>query len=489
VLHYLRDQVYLAALTGDIQLGDEYRRRESFTAYARFGSGGAGAKTRLAKVPMDADLKQPVPSQRRARYAPSADVRESVAAFLRASADLAGDPTLPLFTEGSRLMRTHYPFAPFEELKRLERIEDSRPLTWHVEGDYAIASSANPATGFVPILLHREQGLWRVDQVETWKNLFFNSAGNYILWNSNTPYSFGLAQFGKGRHYDIAPLPLGDRPIAVELARLEQEAGVLARLRRAEVWLRNVFIFPKALADYEKAAALAPEDPLVLQTLAERAMYLGFPELAIPALEKAGPGFEITLAEAFHDLGDGRQAQRWIARALQDDPYNLHALNWRSYLAARHGTPEEAQLARAAVALATSDRRRAVNPVWLEFEPAQPRFHPDTTVESDGVTVHDHSRFRVSMTNTSRRPVVIESVRLASSGTAAASGLGDVKDYWDYPSAERHLAPGESVSFDKLWGFTVDTGHEHVRYTFRTCWHGVGETVRQCRTQWVDVLP
>ena len=93
------------------------------------------------------------------------------------------------------------------------------------------------------------------------------------------------------------------------------------------------------------------------------------------------------------------------------------------------------------------------------------------------------------MTNTSWRPVVIESVRLSSHGTAQASGLGDVKNYWDYPSGEHRLAPGESVSFDKLWGFTVDTGHEHVRYTFRTCWHGVGETVRQCRTQWVDVLP
>jgi len=88
-----------------------------------------------------------------------------------------------------------------------------------------------------------------------------------------------------------------------------------------------------------------------------------------------------------------------------------------------------------------------------------------------------------------RRPVVIESVRLSSRGTAAASGLGDVKNYWTYPSGAQHLDVGESISFDKLWGFTVDTGHEHVRYTFQTCWHGVGETVRQCRTQWVDVLP
>jgi len=28
-----------------------------------------------------------------------------------------------------------------------------------------------------------------------------------------------------------------------------------------------------------------------------------------------------------------------------------------------------------------------------------------------------------------------------------------------------------------------------VRYVFRTCWHGVDTTVRQCRTQWVDALP
>lgn len=38
---------------------------------------------------------------------------------------------------------------------------------------------------------------------------------------------------------------------------------------------------------YEVARRSAPKDPLVLQTLAERARYLGFPEIAIPALETA----------------------------------------------------------------------------------------------------------------------------------------------------------------------------------------------------------
>lgn len=488
VLHYLRELAFLAAAKGDIQLGEEFRRNPEFAGYQRFYSGGAGAKTALSETPLDADLKQAVPPARRARYAPSARVEASVAAFLRVTAELAGDPTLPLFTEGSRLMRAEYPFARFEQGERLERIDASQPLEYRIEGDYAVATSARPAPGFVPILLHREGGLWRVDTVETWKNLFFDADGNYFLRNSAMPYAFGLAEFGRGRPNDIAALPV-EGSLAAELERLAGATDVLSTLRRAELWFRNAFTFPPALAAYQKALAAAPEDPLVLETIGERALYLGFPELAIPAFEAAGPGFEIRLAEAWHDSGDGERANAWVDRALQEDPFNLHALNWKQYLAKQHGTDEEEQLALAQVALATSSPGRPVNPVWLRFEPAQPRFHPETTVESGGTSVHDHSRFGVVMTNTSARPVVIDSVKLTSRGTARASGLGDVKDYWSYPSGDRLLAPGESAYFDKLWGFTVDTGHEHVRYVFRTCWHGVGESTRQCRVQWVDVLP
>ncbi len=35
-----------------------------------------------------------------------------------------------------------------------------------------------------------------MDHVETWKNLFFDTDGNYFLRNYNTPYRFGLEQFG-----------------------------------------------------------------------------------------------------------------------------------------------------------------------------------------------------------------------------------------------------------------------------------------------------
>ena len=338
-------------------------------------------------------------------------------------------------------------------------------------------------TGFVPILLHREQGLWRVDHVETWKNLFFDNEGNYILRNSNTTYAFGLKQFGAGRHYDIAPLPLGTSSIAHALAALEDRKDPLSVLRRAEIWLRNVFVFPEALSAYEEALRAAPGDPLILQTLADRALYLGFPELAIPAYEKIGRGVELSLAEAHNDNGDRAAARHWVSSALEENPFDLHALRWQKFLADLDGDADEGRRAEDAIAKLANDPQRAANPVVLSFAPQHPRFEPDTTIDVNGTSVFDHSNFSVSIRNTSNRAVEVESVKLTSMGTAKASGLGDVRGYWRFPAGGNRLRAGESVTFDKQWGFTVDTGHEHVRYVFRTCWHGVDTTVRQCRTQ------
>jgi tetratricopeptide (TPR) repeat protein len=438
---------------------------------------------------MDADLKSAVPESRRARYAPSANVQESIAAFLRATGELAGDPTLELFTEGSRLMRAYYPLARFEELQRLERIQSSLPLEVIQRGDYAVATSERPSKGFVPILLHKEQGLWRIDLVETWKNLFFDGDGNYFLRNSNTPYAFGLTQFGAGREYDIAPLKLGAGSLGEALAALDDKRDALSALHRAELFLRNGFVFPQAYSAYEAARRIAPHDPLILQTLADRALYLGFPEIAIPALEQIGRGVELSLAEAYNDTGDIKAAQQWVDRALQENPLDLYALQWRKHLATRAGRTEEAKQLEEAIALLARDPAGRANPVALSFDPPIPKFEPNTTLNVNGTTVFDHSNFRVTIRNPSNQPVELDSVTLTSTGTAEASGLGDIRSYWRFPAGANQLRARESVFFDKLWGFTVDTGHEHVRYFFHTCWHVVGSKVRQCRTQWVDVMP
>lgn len=489
VLHYLRDHVYLSAALGRLSLPDDLKTSKAYLEYERYVSGGAGAGTKLSKVPMDADLKITVPPELRGRYAPSSDVKDSVEAFLRATADFVGDPTLELFTPGSRLMRAQYPLAPFEELRRFERIEASKPLKYFVEGDYAVASSERPAHGFVPILLHREQGLWRVDQVETWKSLQFDDEGKYFLRNSNTPYAFGLKQFGSGRYFDIDALPLRDVSLQRWLEDLDRDNDVVASLWRAELWFRNGFVFPPALLDYQKALRIAPRDPWVLETFGERARYVGFPELAIPALETIGRGLEFSLAEAYNEAGDRQGARRWIEQALKEDPYNVRALEWLRFLAEREGNNDELRRTQEAITALTQNPDRPDRPVLLFFNPAMPHFEPDTVINVDGTKVFDHSKFGVTIQNTSGRTVEIDSVQLTSVGNAAPSGLGDIKDYWHYPQGNRRLSPGEYLYFDKQWGFVVDTGHRHVRYVFRTCWHGSGATTRQCRTQWVDTMP
>jgi len=489
VLHYLKDHVYWSAALGRLTLPEDFKTAKAYLEYERYVSGGAGAGTRLSTMPIDADLKITIPPELRARYAPSRNLQESVAAFLRATADFAGDPTLELFTPGSRLMRQRYPLAPFEELRRFERIEQSKPLQYIVEGDYAVATSQRPAHGFVPILLHREQGLWRIDLVETWKNLFFDGDGKYFLRNSNTPYAFGLKQFGSGGYHDLAALPLRDVSLERWLEALDRDDDVIAALWRAELWLRNGFVFPPALLDYEKALRLAPHDPRVLETLGERARYLGFPELAIPALESIGRGLEYSLADAYYEAGDRAGARRWIDAALEQNPYELRALQWRKYLADKEGKSDEARRAQETIAMLTTNPDRWHQPVVLFFHPNMPRFEPVTTLNIEGTKVFDHSKFGVTLQNTSGRTVEIESVMLQSFGDAAASGLGDIKGYWRYPQGGNRLGAGEYVYFDKQWGFTVDTGHHHVRYVFHTCWHGLGSSVRQCRTQWVDTMP
>jgi tetratricopeptide (TPR) repeat protein len=491
VMHYLRDYALVAAVRGDLKLPEDLKKTPDYLRYKQYLSGGAGARTALSKLPADGDLKRPVKSAQRASYAPGKSPQESVASFLRTMRELAGDPTLELFTEGSRLMRKLYPLAPFEEWQRADSLEASKPLEYLVEGDYAVATSRKPAMGFTPVLMHREQGLWRVDLVETWKNLFFNQEGNYYLRNANTPYLFGLKQFGRAEYGDIDALPLVTGTIAGDLARLESRKDVVSQLRRAELWFRNGFVFPPALVNYQAALATAPNDPLVLETFGSRAQYLGFPELAIPLLEKVGRGVEFDIARAYEDMGSHDAARFWIQKVLKENPFDSYALEWMEHLAERADDQPALVAARAESARVAKLPGRPFAPVVLHFYPKQPVHDSGTTLNIGGTTVYDHSHFGVTLQNTSGRDVQIESVQLFSRGNASASGLGDIKNYWSYKSGKNTLKAAEYIYFERDWGFTVDTGHDHVRYVFRTCWHGIDAAppVRQCRTQWVDTLP
>jgi tetratricopeptide (TPR) repeat protein len=489
-LHFLKDFLTQQAVEGRLELAGVYRERPDFVARMRFlsGGGGSSAPWPSAEELAKRDFKAKVPAEKRASYAPGAEPLASAESLLRAYRDLAGDPSLELFSDGSRCMRRGYPVAPYEELERARRLEASRPWRVIQEGDYAVVTSDHPAPGFVPVLLHRSGGLWRVDLVETWKNLRFGRDGNYQLDNSSHPYGFGLVAFGVGEPHDVEAWDLGGAPLDRVVAGLEAKPGPLYEYLLADVLFRNCFLSVDALRHYEEAARAAPQAPLFQETLGRRAEFLAFVDLAIEAYAGLGDEGAYDLARAHASKGDAQQALHFAQRALKRNPYDADAL-WlaREQLEALGDAAGARDLAAQREALSKGAERKDL-PLTLRFDPARPVLETGEPTDVDGTTVYDHSRFSVTLRNPSGRPVEILRVGAVSAGTGGRSGLGDIRSYWSFPSGANRLAPGEAVSFDKTWGFTTDSAHEQLSYVFDVCWRGDGDA-KQCRSQRIDLFP
>jgi tetratricopeptide (TPR) repeat protein len=324
VVHYLRSLLLDAVAGRALELAPGLRTSELSRLLAG-RSGGAGAQVAMPDLPSHTEYKRRISDALRSRYAPSADPLESAEALHRARRDLAGDPTLELFTEGSRVMRARYPIAPYEEWLRADSTERSRPLTAQVHGDRAFVSSADPARDFVPVLLVREQGLWRVDLVETFKGFFFDEDGSYRLVNRASPYAVFLPEVWARTDETLAPLDLGGESLQGALARLEASTLPGDRFRLAELLMRNVFLFAEAIPLYAEAARLAPQDAEVVLTFSERADYLYMSGIAAPAVAGLGPSYWSRAAWLYERAGEPERAREYYEKALSHNPRNSYA--------------------------------------------------------------------------------------------------------------------------------------------------------------------
>ena len=244
VMHFLRTHALDAVIAGELALTGPHSAGLSKEIAGR--SGGGGAQVKLSTLPSHAEFKRRVPDERRARYAPSADPKESVAAFVRTRQGFVGDPSLELFTRASRVMREHYPVAPYEEALRAEAISKAEPLELHVRGELAIAISSKAVREFVPILLVREEGLWRVDLVETFKNFGFDREGRYWIDNTATPYAVFFPDQHPRHDPSLTPLDLAGEPVEAAIERLEKSDAPRDRFLLAEILMRNCFVSAEA---------------------------------------------------------------------------------------------------------------------------------------------------------------------------------------------------------------------------------------------------
>ncbi|MCW8831452.1 MAG: hypothetical protein OQK32_08040 [Gammaproteobacteria bacterium] len=107
------------------------------------------------------------------------------------------------------------------------------------------------------------------------------------------------------------------------------------------------------------------------------------------------------------------------------------------------------------------------------FSPASPKIHLESTTQVGDVTVYDHSEFSVTIKNTHYKSINIQGVNFISIGDIQTSGLGNIINYWPWKDS-RTLKPGETISFSKVWGFTVDTPNSEMTYHFEVNYNIVG---------------
>ena len=102
----------------------------------------------------------------------------------------------------------------------------------------------------------------------------------------------------------------------------------------------------------------------------------------------------------------------------------------------------------------------------VDFKPDEPVMHIGEPTKVKTTTVYDHSEFSTKITNRHFYPIHMKSVIFTSIGNRQKSGLGDIINYWPWKGS-RTLESGKSISFKKVWGFTVDTPNTEMTYQFK----------------------
>jgi tetratricopeptide (TPR) repeat protein len=243
---------------------------------AEFLSGGAGALVHgyskdlgdyaraIERLP-DADLTA---------FRPSQDARVTLERYLQSLALGVGDPRLPLLTEGSRMFRAVVPRDKAQQRRIVEFFEAAAPYQWLYAEDLALVVP-QPGKSNLPVVLRRgTNGLWYVDEPEAWTYFHrFEDDVNFFVKYADNPF---LPQLQALRipHMDraiydghVRTPPRSAYPFALAQALkvLEGRIGAAPNDAANYAALGDLYLFEmnwitKAIAWYEKAAALAPNE-------------------------------------------------------------------------------------------------------------------------------------------------------------------------------------------------------------------------------------
>jgi hypothetical protein len=241
-----------------------------------FLSGGGGALVHgYGKTLADYEgAIRRLPETQLKEFLPAPDANLSVERYLASLAAGIGDPRLPLLTEGSRLFRAVVPRDEAQQERIGEFFRAAGPYRLIFAADLALAVP-QPDHSNLPLVLRRgTDHLWYVDEAKAWTYFHrFEDNVNFFVKYSDNPFLGALRALHApnmdyaiyGEH--VRTPPLAAYPYSLAAAIRMREVKIRAAPRDAANYavLGDLYLFEsnwlsKAIAQYEMASALAPEN-------------------------------------------------------------------------------------------------------------------------------------------------------------------------------------------------------------------------------------
>jgi hypothetical protein len=241
-----------------------------------FLSGGGGALVRgYSKTLSDYEgAIRRLPETELIQFLPASDANVSVERYLASLAAGIGDPRLPLLTEGSRLFRAIVPRDEAQQQRIAEFFRTAAPYRLIFAGNLALAVP-QPNHSNLPLVLRRgTDNLWYLDEAKAWTYFHrFEDNVNFFVKYSDNPFLGALRALSApnmdraiyGEHVGTPALPAYPYSLTAAIQIQEDRIRETPREAANHAALGDLYLFEsnwlsKAIASYEKAATLNPDE-------------------------------------------------------------------------------------------------------------------------------------------------------------------------------------------------------------------------------------
>jgi tetratricopeptide (TPR) repeat protein len=273
---FISELIITTNLRGTGATSDAGRSSSPPWVSGEFLSGGGGALTQgFSKTAADYERAiRNLPEKRFKEYLPASEPGASAERYLASLAAGIGDPRLPLLTEGSRFFRAVVPRDEAQQERIADFFRAAVPHRLIFAGNLALLVP-QPGHSNLPLLLRRgSDNLWYVDEAKAWTYFHrFEDSVDFFVKYSDNPFlgdlrALKLPNMDRAIYADHVGTPaLPDYPFSFPAAVQMQEE----RIRDApndsanHAALGDLYLFEanwltRAIASYEKASALAPDN-------------------------------------------------------------------------------------------------------------------------------------------------------------------------------------------------------------------------------------